>query len=286
MSNSTPMKSLRVQLENLLNNMESSTRCANLNKKEPSSYYNINYKIVETNGVTSDFIRIFSNPEFKDVSFAFSFSYINVESGKETVHIVIKDINKPIDQIYTSSKVLFVEEMRDKLKELNREMKLRKAELNNDISISNTISLIKNVFNMDDVEDCFNEFVTKFKTQNKQNISDLKIFSEQLKTDNENYYLSLVELDNRINELPEQAEIKKLKSQIASLEYVIKIKAKKQREELKIDTKYNSLLSLKKTIINLNNETIDLFRKFNQSDVKYRFNENQLVKFIKRNLSN
>lgn len=278
----TPMQSLRVQQENMLSKMDASVFLSNLNKKSPSYYYDDCYNYVETNGVKSDFIRIFSEQGYKDLSFAFSFSYMKVEMGKENVHIVIKDTNKPADQIYSSSKVFLIEEMREKLKELNRAMKVRQEEVKRNLSLPETIALIKVIFNFNETESDFEEFVASFKSQNKQIINERAKLSKQFKADKENYDKSLIELDTFEKELPEQEEIKELEKQISKLKNSIRIKTAMQREKLEIDTQCSNLRKLKQTVLNMNNETIQLFKKLNTDNIKYRFNESRIVDYVKK----
>lgn len=111
----TPMKRFRNSLNKFSEICQPYFKNVNLNKSS-SKYNPIEYSY--SKGVESEFISIFKS-NLTDLSFAFSFTYMNLETEKQLVEVSHKILDN--DSIITT-KPLSLEEFKNKLNLLNKEL--------------------------------------------------------------------------------------------------------------------------------------------------------------------
>lgn len=119
----TPMTRLNNGLTKLKNSLIPVFKEYTLNKSSPKSYYEGGWDSKRTKGVETDFISIMqsSKGNIADVSFAFSFTFLNLPEKEHTVQVSVKR-DETNESIITSPH-MSVDEFKEKLNEFNREFK-------------------------------------------------------------------------------------------------------------------------------------------------------------------
>ena len=205
----TPMKKLAPILDDIKLQLQNSFDIITLNKSKPK--YNPT-EFQYGKGVESDFIIIFSYRPLKklkdNLSFAFSFDYLERDENKELIQVTIK-YGKEEKDIFSSTELDFLT-FKNQLKMLNKELKL----MNHTDIHMNVIEKIKTIFNIhpqshdkqliDFWKNLQNELILKRKELG------LEELEKNLETSKNEYLSCLTKIAQKIEQSEEQKKVREL----------------------------------------------------------------------------
>jgi hypothetical protein len=208
MSNITPMKKLRTHFDSFKELTEGSYRYFILNKSSPKfNPYGGDYGYGgSSKGVNSDFILIFQDLSnyktrqkwdngnlVKKTSFSFLFDYINSE--KETVIFQLKADAQKSNKEIVSSKPMSIDEFKDKMRTINKSIKLLTDK--NQITIMNELvnsfleipMNLKNEIESEQLK--INTFIDKKEIEIEKDNLEVKVLEKDLKISSSKFQNSL-----------------------------------------------------------------------------------------------